>query len=315
MSMLIGFIEQYGLFAVFLNVLVESLGLPLPSYPVLIVAAALIPTHHYSAAGLVLVSVAASLIGDSVWFWSGRYIGPRIVGFLCRISLSPDSCVRQTSAITRGVGPSALSITKFFPGVGTMAIVLAGVLRTPLRTFLFFDTIGAVLYMTLAVALGVVFHNAVEDVLTVIARWGNWGLVALAALIGLYIFNKWWQRRQFIRQLRMDRITVSELHALIGGDSKPMILDAQTTESRSLYGTIPDAIIVDIHNLDSIPADLSATDEIIVYCACPNEASAVFVAKQLKKAGFKKIRPLLGGIEAWKQAGHLIQQEPKSHMR
>jgi rhodanese-related sulfurtransferase len=156
------------------------------------------------------------------------------------------------------------------------------------------------------VALGVIFHNAVEDVIAVGARWGNRGLAVVALLIGLYVFNKWWQRRQFLRQLRTDRITISELYTLIGGDSKPIILDAQTAEGRTIYGTIPNAIIVDIYNLKSIPTHFSATDEIIVYCSCPNEASAVFVAKQLKKAGFKKIRPLLGGIEAWKQAGHLI---------
>jgi membrane protein DedA with SNARE-associated domain/rhodanese-related sulfurtransferase len=307
MPVLLEFIEKYGLFAVFLNVLAESLGLPLPAYPLLIVAAASISSHHYNATDVIMVGVAASLIGDTVWLSNGRYFGPRIVKFLCRISLSPDTCVRQTSSVTRRVGPAALSFTKFLPGLGTMAIVLAGVTRTPLKIFFFFDFIGAIIYIAIAVILGVVFQNAVEDVMAVLSQWGNWGLAVVALFLGLYLLNKWWQRKQIIRQLRMDRITVSELRTLIDGDTKPMILDAQTAESRALFGTIPNSIPIDVHDVKSFSVHATATDEIIVYCACPNEASAAFVAKQLKKAGFKKIRPLLGGVEAWKQAGYVIQ--------
>jgi len=48
-------------------------------------------------------------------------------------------------------------------------------------------------------------------------------------------------------------------------------------------------------------------DEVIVYCACPNEASAAVVAKQLMRAGFKRVRPLAGGIEAWVEQGYPVE--------
>ena len=50
-----------------------------------------------------------------------------------------------------------------------------------------------------------------------------------------------------------------------------------------------------------------AVDEVIVYCACPNEASAAMVARQLMRAGFKRVRPLAGGFEAWVERGFAVQ--------
>jgi len=302
MHRLAEFMGNYGLLAVFINVLVEGLGLPVPSYPILIVAAAM--PHHFQPIDVALTGIIASMTADSVWFWSGRRFGGKIVGFLCKISLAPDTCVRQTSALTARFGLAALSFTKFFPGLGTMAIVLAGTAKTRIRAFLFFDLIGATIYIGVAVLLGVVFHDAVDDTLDVFARLGKWGLVALGGLLGLYLFAKWWHRRQLINQLRMDRITVDELSALIDSGQKPVIIDAQTPEGRAWHGVIPGAIPVDIHDLESITRLLTPSSEVIVYCACPNEASAALVATQLKKAGFKKIRPLLGGIDAWRKAGY-----------
>ena len=50
-------------------------------------------------------------------------------------------------------------------------------------------------------------------------------------------------------------------------------------------------------------------NEVIVYCACPNEASAAAVAKKLMHAGFKRVRPLAGGIEAWVAKGYDVESE------
>jgi rhodanese-related sulfurtransferase len=133
------------------------------------------------------------------------------------------------------------------------------------------------------------------------------GLVVLAA-IGLYSLTKWWRRRLFIRQLRTDRITVAELRKLIDDGQDIVILDVRPKEIRAQEGTIPGAVSAhpgDINPaLKTYPRDM----EIVVYCACPNEESAATAAKHLRKVGFKKIRPLLGGIDAWVQAGHPIER-------
>jgi rhodanese-related sulfurtransferase len=122
------------------------------------------------------------------------------------------------------------------------------------------------------------------------------------------LLTKWWRRRLFIRQLRMDRITVAELRKLIDDGQEIVILDVRPKEIRAQEGSIPGAVSAhpgDINPaLKTYPCDM----EIVVYCACPNEESAATAAKHLRKAGFKKIRPLLGGIDARVQAGHPIER-------
>jgi rhodanese-related sulfurtransferase len=124
----------------------------------------------------------------------------------------------------------------------------------------------------------------------------------------LYLLFKWWRRWLFIRQLRMDRITVAELRQLIDDDRKLTILDVRPKEIREQDGIIPGAIAAHPTDIDPIVQSYSRESEIIVYCACPNEESAATAAKHLKRAGFKKIRPLLGGIDAWVRDGHPVER-------
>jgi rhodanese-related sulfurtransferase len=133
------------------------------------------------------------------------------------------------------------------------------------------------------------------------------GAIILAAIV-VYALTRWWRRQLFIRQLRMDRISVEELRKLIDDGQEIVILDVRPKEIRAQEGTIPGA--VSAHPADTDPAleGYSRDNEIVVYCACPNEASAATAAKHLKQAGFKKIRPLLGGIDAWVQAGHPVER-------
>jgi rhodanese-related sulfurtransferase len=178
----------------------------------------------------------------------------------------------------------------------------------PVLAFLLLDGIGAVLFISAAVTLGVLFHDAITSVLLTLANLGKIGGVIVLAAIVLYALTRWWRRRLFIRQLRMDRITVAELRKLIDDGQEIVILDVRPKEIRAQEGTIPGA--VSAHPADTDPAikGYSRDKEIVVYCACPNEESAATAAKHLKQAGFKKIRPLLGGIDAWVQAGHPVER-------
>src|SRR5438477_11835425 len=89
-------ITRHGLALIFANVLLEQLGVPLPAIPTLIVAGALAVDGTLSAPAVFGVAFAASMIGDCAWYVAGRQYGRRVMTTLCRISLSPDSCVRQT---------------------------------------------------------------------------------------------------------------------------------------------------------------------------------------------------------------------------
>ena len=165
--------------------------------------------------------------------------------------------------------------------------------------------IGATIYLAVPVVLGWIFHNVVSELLDTLARLGVIGLVILAIALALYLFIRWWQRMMFIRQLRMDRITVDELVTLLDNETRPLLLDVRSRAARA-DGIIPGAIPAHPTEMHPTLADYDRNAEIVVYCACPNEATAAVAAKHLKAAGFTKIRPLLGGIEAWAKAGHRL---------
>ncbi len=317
MQFLTSLLQQYGLAAIFLNLFLESIGLPIPGYPILMIAAALTPEMHYSLAEIIATSAAASLLGDSLWFWGGRHYGARIVKLLCRISLSPDSCVQNTNMMFVKIGPSSLAFAKFIPGFSTVSIVLASAMRIPALSVAFFDTIGVVLYASGGVILGLIFHDAVADTLTLLTKLGRGGLLVVLTAFGLFIFSKWVQRKRFMRQLRMNRISVTELSDLIDEGRNPLILDVRPPQLRASEGIIPGSVIVQESNLKLIAEQFPNHTEVVVYCNCPNEASAVLMAKKLQHAGFKKIRPLLGGIAAWTEAGHLVEtgEIPKKEIK
>ncbi|HQR71894.1 MAG TPA: DedA family protein/thiosulfate sulfurtransferase GlpE [Burkholderiaceae bacterium] len=310
MQLLLTLIEQYGLWLVFANVLALQLGAPVPAYPTLIVVGAVASRGDFSVAQVVAVAIAASLIADLTWYVAGARLGRRVLRLMCRISLSPDTCVRQTEDLYERWGPPSLMFAKFVPGFAAIATSMAGVVRTPLPSFAFFDAIGALLWSGLAVALGWIFRDAVGDVLAVLAQAGRWGLIGLVLLLALYVAAKAAQRYRLVRSLRMARIGVDELNEMMASGRQPLVIDVRSKASQK-HGRIPGAVWVDSHafdeNLQSQALQRRTAEEVVVYCACPNEASAAQVAKKLMRAGFRRVRPLAGGIEAWIARGYLVE--------
>ena len=207
MSYLFQLIEHYGLLLVFANILLEQLGAPLPAYPTLIITGAMASRGEYSVPLLLLTAVAAALIADYVWFRLGRRYGRRVLSLLCKISLSPDSCVRQTETSYTRFGAPSLVIAKFIPGFASVASALAGAIGTPTLAFLFFDALGAAIWAGLGIYLGTLFSDGIDDLLNVLAQLGEWGLVLIGGGFLIFIARKWWQRKRFMASLRMARIS------------------------------------------------------------------------------------------------------------
>jgi membrane protein DedA with SNARE-associated domain/rhodanese-related sulfurtransferase len=303
MDTLLRVLGDHSLAIAFVNVLLVQLGLPVPAYPALIVTGALIARADQSPLALLGAAVAGCLVADIAWYLGGRAYGGRVVRSVCRISLSPDSCVRQTEALFARWGPASLLIAKFVPGFGTIATALAGRNRLPFVVFVVLDALGSALYAGVAIGLGVVFRGAVGGVLAVLAEMGRIGVAAIVVALLLFIAARWWQRHRLLRELRMTRISVGELAELMSSAAAPTVLDVRTLESRRRDGTIPGSI----HwapARDATAADDVARDrEVVVFCACPNEISAARVARDLRRAGFRHVRPLHGGIDAWIGAG------------
>jgi len=260
-------LSQHGLALVFGNVLLTQLGVPVPAVPMLIVAGAYAQQGGFSIAAVLAVAVAASLLGDLPWYAAGRRYGYSVLALLCRMAVEPGICVQRTEDKLSRWGAPSLTIAKFVPGFATVAPPLAGATRMPVSSFLLYSAIGAALWAGVAVAAGALFRTEIEQVIGWIELAGMRAAVIVIALLAIYIAVKWSQRYLFMRVLRMARVTVHELHAMLRSDTPPLVLDARSHAARRADPRhIPGAIPVDLATPERAVAFVPPDRDVVVYC-------------------------------------------------
>ena len=320
---LIALVIAHGAGLVFVVTLAARLGVPVPAAPLLVIAGALAMRPSNASAGAAAVAafstfalaIIANILGDAAWFWAGRRHGYKVLKLLCRISISPDSCVRQSETFITRWGGASLVAAKFVPGVSVVAPPMAGALGMSALAFLGWETLAAAIWAGVLMAVGVVFSAQIQQVLELISTLGVAALEVLAAVVGAYLaYLGWrtWRRRVFLRALTMARIEVADLRALLDGGHAPVIIDVRSDAGRAVDARrIPGAIAVALDDVEARTTELralaGAEREIVVYCNCPNEASAALAARVFAKAGFTRVRPLAGGLDAWVAAGHATE--------
>lgn len=309
MNYLLELLGQYGVFLVFAWVLVEQAGVPVPAYPLLMVAGSLAAAGQLSMPLLLLVTVAACVIADSGWYIAGQRYGGRVLRRICKLSLTPDSCVSQTETVFDRWGARSLIVAKFVPGFASVATAMAGATRVGRGAFLAYDTLGATLWAGTGLALGWLFAPAVETLLLNLQALGRWGLMLLAGAIAVYIARKAWGRLGARRRAAMPRLTITELAALRQGVAAGRELVLLDVRKPALWqqDRIPGAVSYDAADWGEAAASPHRDATIVVYCDCPAEASAVIVSRALRQKGFAAVHPLGGGLEAWRQAGLEIE--------
>jgi membrane protein DedA with SNARE-associated domain len=261
-------LTQHGLALVFANVLLTQAGVPVPAVPILIVAGAFVAQGQIGLALLIPVAVVASLIADTLWYFAGRRYGYRILRTLCRVSIEPDSCVKQTETIFERWGAPSLMIAKFVPGFSTIAPPLAGTMRLGLPLFLAYSSVAALLWASVPIALGAIFRAEVELALAWLENMGSGALAVVATVVLVYVGVKFLQRFMLFRFLRMARISVDELRDLMRQESKPVVLDVRSAAGRKLDPRrIPGAIFVDIAAPQAALAAVLPDRDVIVYCS------------------------------------------------
>jgi len=298
---------DYRILMITANVLANQLGLPVPVIPTLIVAGAWAAQGTISPVALFACAIFACVAADSVWFMAGRVYGNGVMKLLCRISLTPDSCVSDTQSRFERWGSNALLVAKFVPGLSLIAPPLAGATKMAWPRFLAFASVGAAAWVSVAITGGMLFRHQIEQIMPHIADFGVAAASTIGALLALYIGYKWWERRRFYSVLRMARIDVQELYRLMGAGRPPLIVDVRSPTALTLEPRrIPGALHVPLLQVRQHLGDLPRDREIVSYCTCPNEASAAQVAKLLMDSGFRKVRPLYGGLDAWIAAGYAV---------
>lgn len=299
-------ITEYGLVIVFLNAFASQLGLPLPVVPLLVVMSARSVASDVAVGPLFGVVFGACLIADLVWYTAGRRYGSRVLRTVCRLSMSPDSCVRQTQSLFARWGVWTVVVAKFIPGLGPIATALSGHSRVPLSVFVLLDAVGIALFIGTFMWLGRAFHLTIDTLLDALASYGRVGLASVFVALLFFLALRLAHRHWLIRAFRMTRISVSELKQLLESGTPYTLYDVRAAASRKRDGTIPGALPWSPEDSDRPEAASTSDAQVIVYCDCPNEFSAAKVARHLQRAGLSRVRPLHGGIQAWITAGYQI---------
>jgi membrane protein DedA with SNARE-associated domain/rhodanese-related sulfurtransferase len=299
------FLVRHGAAVLFAAVFVEQMGVPLPAAPWLLAAGALTAIDRMNWVVALGAATLGSVLADLIWFYLGRYGGQRVLNLLCRISLEPDSCVRRTQDVFTRYGMRGVIVAKFIPGLSTLAPPLAGISGVGAPRFFFFDGLGSLLYAGCFILFGVLFSHQLEQVIAALASLGSRALGLLAGLAALYIGYKYYQRRRLLNELKMARITVDELHQKLEAGENPVILDLRSlAEVERDPSLIRGARHITMEEVQSRQHEIPRDRDIILYCSCPNEETSARTALLLHRNGILRVRPLLGGIDAWRERNY-----------
>jgi len=313
MNQTLEFLVRHGASVLFAAVFVEQMGIPLPAAPWLLAAGALAAGGRINGLAAFAAATAGSLLADLIWFYLGRRAGARVLNLLCRISLEPDSCVRRTQGIFTRYGMRGIVAAKFIPGLSTLAPPLAGSSGVSMPRFLFFDGLGSLLYVGCFVLVGALFSRQLEQVIAALASLGGGALALVLGAAALYIGYKYYQRRRLLHELRMARITVDELHQMQEAGGNPLILDLRSlVQLEQDPSVIRGAMHLTMDEIAVRQQELPRDRDIILYCSCPNEVSSARVALLLHRNGLMRVRPLLGGIDAWRERNYPMEPKPRA---
>jgi membrane protein DedA with SNARE-associated domain/rhodanese-related sulfurtransferase len=317
MPIAITFFVDHAYAILFAWVLVEQMGIPIPSIPVLLTAGTLSATHRVSALSAILVVLTACFIADTVWFALGRRYGRRVLNMLCKLSLEATTCVAKTEDYFGRRGPITLVFAKFVPGLSTVAAPIAGQTGMAYPRFLLWDLAGSIVWSLSFIFAGRFFGDIAKRSQAFFQFLSHFAaLVFILMVVGFFVWRVVKQRR-FVSRVRELRIEPDEVKAMLDqamrdAAAQPFIVDLRhpldyLPDPRVLPGAIrigPSEIAL---HASRIPRDR----DVILYCTCPSEETSAKVALQLHRLGITRVRPLRGGFDGWKQAGYPLTDYPE----
>lgn len=268
MHAVLDFLLKYGYWVLFLNVLAEQLAIPIPAGPVLLAMGALAGLGNFSFSLALLLSVVACLLCDQLWYRLGRTRGQSILRLICKISLEPDSCVSSTKSTFGKWGAWSLVFSKFVPGLSAVAAPMAGLTRMPLSKFLLADAAGSIVWSGSYLLLGFLFHNQLEEIAAQVSRFGGWVLTGAGLAVAAYILYKFYDRRRFMKNLRVSRIAPEELMAMLERGERVVIVDLRhRLEVEFDCVRIPGALSITLDEIEVRKSEIPREEEVILYCS------------------------------------------------
>jgi membrane protein DedA with SNARE-associated domain/rhodanese-related sulfurtransferase len=310
MPIAIAFFVHYAYSILFLWVLIEQLGIPIPSIPVLLTAGTLSATHRIHHSYSLFAVLLACILADSLWYWLGRRYGNNVLRLLCRLSFEASTCVSKTEEYFTRRGPVTLLFSKFVPGLSTVAAPIAGQTGMPYSRFLIWDLGGSILWAETFLLAGRFFGDIAQKSAPFFHWLGRFAFVIFVLMVLGFLAYRILKQRRFLLKVRELRLEPSELKSMMDnaeahGNIPPFIVDLRhPLDYLPDPRVLPGALRIGPNELKQHSEIIPRDRDVILYCTCPNEETSAKLALQLHKMGVYRVRPLRGGFDGWKQAGY-----------
>jgi membrane protein DedA with SNARE-associated domain/rhodanese-related sulfurtransferase len=309
MPVALDFFVKYGYLILFLWVLAEQLGVPVPSAPLLITTGTLTATHRLHLVLSLGVVVAACLFSDVLWYSMGKRFGGAVVRLLCRLSMESNTCVKKTESYFSRNGARALLLAKFVPGLSTVAAPIAGQTGMAMRSFLLYDAAGSLLWALTFILGGRFFGDFLKHHSSVFPSVSHTAGVLFVLLLVGFLIYRFFRQRAFLKEMRAARVDPAELKEMLEQNQQVYVVDLRhPLDYLPDPRTIPGAVMLTPDKLVQKTADIPRDRDVVLFCTCPSEATAARMALTLRKAGIYRVRPLRGGFDEWKRLGYPLQQ-------
>jgi len=310
MPIALAFFVHYAYLIIFLWVLVEQVGIPIPSVPVLLTAGTLSATHRVSWIAISLAMLLACIVADTIWFALGRRYGNSVLKLLCRFSFEASTCVSKTEGYFTRRGAVTLLFAKFVPGLSTVAAPIAGQTGMSLPRFLAWDLAGSFIWGEAFILAGRFFGDIAKKSAPFFAWLGHFAIVIFVLMVLGFLAHRIWKQRKFLQQVRELRLEPTELKTMLdiaetNHTPPPFIVDLRhPLDYLPDPRVLPGALRIGPNELKQHSEIIPRDRDVILYCTCPSEETSAKLALQLHKMGVYRVRPLRGGFDGWKQAGY-----------
>ena len=269
MDYLLLVIAQHGYLVIFVLALAEAMGLPLPASLALMAGGAAAASGVLRAPIVFLLAITALLLGDSISYFLGRYTGWALLGFLCKVSVNPETCILRSAEMFYKRGKTTLLIAKFIPGINAMAAPLAGSMRMRFEQFLWLDLTGASLYILAFGGLGYLFHGFLAAMARGLGAAGHVAEVGVLLLLAAYAGYRLWLYRKARIYRVVPRVQVEELARKLKSEEAEKILLVDV-RSHGYYdqgaARILGSIRIEPNNLSEELKTLPKDKDIYLYC-------------------------------------------------
>ena len=260
---------RHGYALTFGLLLAEAIGLPFPAAIALVAAGAAVAAHALWGPYVLFAAITALLLGDTVQFWLGRYMGWLLLGFLCRVSINPETCILRSAESFYKRGKATLVIAKFIPGVNTMAAPLAGSMKMRFWQFLRLDFAGALVYATTYLLVGYLSRDFLAAILRGFHAAGLAMEVVVVAALAAYTIYRIVQYRKHKVYRVVPRVQVQELAARLASEEADRVLIVDV-RSHGYYDSggerIKGSIRIEPNNLEEEIKNLPKDKDIYLYC-------------------------------------------------